>query len=98
MTRNVIPLRADTAGPVAPSPMVTALDELEHAAGAAGVLYVDVQVQLALARHLVDLTATTRVGAEPTVAQVHALRELRLVVTELRELVVHYSTTGKGRT
>jgi hypothetical protein len=55
------------------------------------VLYVDVQLQLALARHLATITAAVHLGSTPTVAQIHALRELRLVTGELRALVVAYS-------
>jgi hypothetical protein len=53
-------------------------------------------VLLALARQLAASTASITLGAEPTIAQVHAMRELRLVVTELRELVVRYSTSPGG--
>ena len=65
--------------------MFDALDELEQAAVDAGVLYVDVRLQLALARHLVAVVGSIELGTDPTVAQCHAIRELRLVTTELRQ-------------
>jgi hypothetical protein len=68
--------------------MQEALDELEAAAHDAGVLYIDVVLQLALARHLVAVVGSIKLGAEPTVAQVHAIRELWIVTTELRQLVL----------
>jgi hypothetical protein len=74
--------------------MHTALDSLEQAARDAGVLYADVVVALALARRLVDVVERVTLGAEPTVAQVHAIRELRIATTELRNLVVDHARRG----
>ena len=97
MTNEVVPIRPDLeatsalTSPSSPSPMLAALDQVEHAAAEAGVLYVDVELQLALARHLVAVSSAIVVGAEPTVAQVHALRELRLVTTELRAIVLAHA-------
>ena len=91
VSRAVVALRPVETPPPGRSPMHTALDEIEQAAVEAEVLYVDVLLQLALARHLVDVVAGVAIGTEPTIAQVHAIRELRLVATALRELVVGYS-------
>jgi hypothetical protein len=98
VSRNsVVPIRPTVAAehveehPVPSSGLLGALDELEQAASDAGVLYVDVVVQLALARHVVAIVASITLGTEPTVAQVHAIRELRLAITELRQLVAQYA-------
>jgi hypothetical protein len=77
------------------SGMGAALDEVEQAARDGGVLYVDVALQLALARYLVGVTERIRIGESPTGADVHALRELRLAVTELRQLVVEYARVAR---
>lgn len=74
-----------------PATIAEALDDLEDAARAGEVYFADVAVQLALTRHLTAMVQSIRLGADPTVAQVHAIRELRLAMTELRELVVSYS-------
>ncbi len=58
--------------------------------------HVDVRLQLALARYLARVVESIQLGAEPTVAQVHAIRELRLVVAELRLLVVDYYSRTAG--
>lgn len=80
------------------SPLLAALDTLEQAARDAGVLYVDVVLQLALARHLVAELATTHLGPDPSVAQVHGLRELRITLAELRDLVLeHTRESGRRR-
>ncbi len=91
MTGAVVALRpVETPLPSRP-PMHAALDELEVAAVEAGVLYVDVVLQLALARHLVDVVAGVAIGTVPSIAQVNAIHELRIVITEVSELVVGYS-------
>lgn len=76
--------------PLSPS-LFAALDEFERGARDLGLLYIDVQLQLAVARHLAGIVAAITLGAEPTVAQVHAIRELRFATTELRRLVVDYA-------
>jgi hypothetical protein len=90
MTRLSVVGTEPVAQPVS-SPMLAALDQLEQAARDRGVLYVDVVLQLALARHLVAVVERITLGTEPTVAQVHAIRELRLVTTELRCLVLEHT-------
>lgn len=95
-TARVVPLRPDVAtdptpAPAAPAELVRALDATEAAAREAGVLYVDVQVALALARHLTAVVGSVTLGAAPSVAQVHAYRELRLATTELGQLVLGHA-------
>jgi hypothetical protein len=90
-----VPLRPEAGAPERRS-LHDALDSLEQAAADAGVLYADVVVALALAlaRRLVDVVERVTLGAEPTVAQVHAIRELRIATTELRELVIDHARRG----
>jgi hypothetical protein len=74
-----------------PTTIAESLDDLEDAARAGKVYFADVAMQLALTRHLAAVVQAIRLGTEPTIAQVHAIRELRLAMTELRELVIGYA-------
>ena len=89
---EVVALRLDPIdGKADRDTIATALDELEESAAAAGLLYVDVALQLALARHLASVVTAVRFDSELSIAQVYAIRELRLAVTDLRQLVVGYA-------
>jgi hypothetical protein len=80
VTRPVVPIRPQ---PTNADAINAVLERLEPIA----VDRLDVALHLALARYLASTVTAVDVGPVPTIAQVNAVRELRLTLAELGHLV-----------